>query len=399
MKKNTKRILIIAAIIIVVGTIWLLAAKKKEKPVVLPTEVPVYGYIAQTVTATGTIQPVDTVAVGTQVSGIVKVINADFNSKVKKGQLLAQLDKSLLQATVDQASATLRTQQSQLVYNENFYNRQKLLYSSGSISKQDYESALNNFNSSKAAVDNAAAALRSAEKNLSYTDIYSPVDGVVLSRSVSLGQTVAAAFSTPTLFVIAKDISKMQVQADVDEADIGNVKIGNRVSFTVDAYIDDVFKGTVYDVRLHPKTTSNVVTYTTIIYAPNDSLMLKPGMTANINVYTKEVKNALTVSSKSLNFAPDSSLRKQFILKPMAQGNNSNATNGPGKPGSVWLKKGRELVQTPVRYGLDDNTHAEILSGLSVKDTIVSSLPVPAQAEAGTSILPSPGGNDKNKKP
>ncbi|MCR8556521.1 efflux RND transporter periplasmic adaptor subunit [Mucilaginibacter sp. BJC16-A38] len=399
MKKNTKRTLVIAAIIIVVGGIWFITTKKKEKLVVLPTEVPTYGYIAQTVTATGTIQPVDTVAVGTQVSGIVKVINADFNSKVKKGQLLAQLDKSLLQATVDQASATLRTQQSQLVYNENFYNRQKLLYSSGSISKQDYESALNNFNSSKAAVDNASAALRSAEKNLSYTDIYSPVDGVVLSRSVSLGQTVAAAFSTPTLFVIAKDISKMQVQADVDEADIGNVKIGNRASFTVDAYIDDVFKGTVYDVRLHPKSTSNVVTYTTIIYAPNDSLMLKPGMTANISVYTKEVKNALMVSSKSLNFAPDSPLRKQFVLKPMAQGNNGNATNGPGKPGSVWLKKGKELVQTPVRYGLDDNTHAEILAGLSVKDTIVSSLPVPVQAEAGTSILPSPGGADKNKKP
>lgn len=399
MKKNTKRILIIAVIIIVAGTIWLLAAKKKVKPVVLPTEIPTYGYIAQTVTATGTIQPVDTVAVGTQVSGIVKVINADFNSKVKKGQLLAQLDKSLLQATVDQASATLRTQQSQLVYNQNFYNRQKLLYSSGSISKQDYESALNNFNSSKAAVDNASAALRSAEKNLSYTDIYSPVDGVVLSRSVSLGQTVAAAFSTPTLFVIAKDITKMQVQADVDEADIGNVKIGNRVSFTVDAYIDDVFKGTVYDVRLHPKTTSNVVTYTTIIYAPNDSLMLKPGMTANINVYTKEVKNALMVSSRSLNFAPDSSLKKQFTLKPMPQTNAGNAANGPGKPGSVWLKKGKELIQTPIRYGLDDNTHAEILSGLAVKDTIVSSLPVPAQAEAGTSILPSAGGTDKNKKP
>lgn len=399
MKKNTKRTLVIAAIIILVGGIWFITGKKKEKPVVLPTEVPTYGYIAQTVTATGTIQPVDTVAVGTQVSGIVKVINADFNSKVKKGQLLAQLDKSLLQATVDQASATLRTQQSQLVYNENFYNRQKLLYSSGSISKQDYESALNNFNTSKAAVDNASAALRSAEKNLSYTDIYSPVDGVVLSRSVSLGQTVAASFSTPTLFVIAKDISKMQVQADVDEADIGNVKIGNRVNFTVDAYIDDVFKGTVYDVRLHPKTTSNVVTYTTIIYAPNDSLKLKPGMTANINVYTKEVKNALMVSSKSLNFSPDSSLRKQFILKPLSQGNNSNAANGPGKPGSVWLKKGKELVQVQVRYGLDDNTHAEVLSGLSVKDSVVSSLPVPVQAEAGTSILPSPGGADKNKKP
>jgi len=404
MKKGYKRILIAVAVIIGIWVIWSFAFKKKEQLLVLPTEKPAYGYISQNVTATGTIQPLDTVTVGTQVSGTISVLNADFNSVVKKGQLLAQIDKSLLQAVVDQNRATLATQRSQLSYTQSNYERQKLLYSTGSISKADYETALNNYNAAVAGVANIEAQLRSSLKNLSYADIYSPIDGVVLSRSISIGQTVAASFSTPTLFVLAKDITKMQVQAAIDEADIGNVKKGQRASFTVDAYIDDSFKGTVADVRLHPKVSSNVVTYTTIINAPNNDMKLKPGMTANIVVYTREVNHALLISSKALNFHPDSTLSKQFKFIPVTSpkpsdklSTNSADTSGrvKVKTGYVWVKKGSDLVQTPVKIGLDDNTHAEILDGLSTTDEVVSSLPVPATVAPSGSILPPPPGTKK----
>lgn len=405
MKKGYKRLLIIAGIIIAVVLIWALAFKKKEKPLVLPTEKPAYGYISQTVTATGTIEPLDTVSVGTQVSGTISVINADFNSVVKKGQLLAQIDKSLLQAVVDQNRASLATQKSQLDYAKSNYERQKLLYSTGSISKADYETAMNSYNAAVAGVASTEAQLRSSTKNLSYADIYSPIDGVVLSRNINIGQTVAASFSTPTLFVLAKDITKMEVQAAVDEADIGGVKKGQRVSFSVDAYVDDTFKGEVADVRLHPRVSSNVVTYTTIINAPNDDMKLKPGMTANINIFTKEANHVLLVSSKCLNFEPDSTLNKQFKITPMAAakqadnmgGSNSDTANKVRvKQGRVWIKKGNELIETAVEVGLDDNTHVEILSGLNTEDEVVSSLPIPGLPEpSGASIFPSRPGKKK----
>ena len=405
MKKGYKRGLIVLSVVLIIGGVGLAVFHKKEAPIVLPTENPAYGYISQTVTATGTIQPLDTVSVGTQVSGTISVLNADFNSTVKKGQLLAQIDKSLLQAVVDQNRAALQTQRSQLSYTQSNFARQKLLYSTGSISKADYETALNNYNAAVAGVASMEAQLRSSVKNLSYADIYSPIDGVVLSRSISIGQTVAASFSTPTLFVLAKDITKMQVQAAIDEADIGNVQKGQRASFTVDAYIDDSFKGTVVDVRLHPKVSSNVVTYTTIINAPNNDMKLKPGMTANIIVYTKEVNHALLITSKALNFQPDSTLKKQYTIKPLAAakpadnvGGGSSDTTGKVKvkQAYVWIKKGNELVQTAVSVGLDDNTHAQILQGLSTGDQIITSMPVPGTVPASSgSILPGPPGTKK----
>ncbi|WP_090652582.1 efflux RND transporter periplasmic adaptor subunit [Mucilaginibacter sp. OK283] len=399
MKKSYKKILITLSVIVIAGLVWFVAFKKKEQPIVLPTEKPTYGYISQSVTATGTIQPLDTVSVGTQVSGTISAVNADFNSRVKKGQLLAQLDKTLLQAVVDQNRANLQTQRSQLIFNQSNFARQKLLYSTGSISKLDYETSLNTYNAAVAGVANAEAQLRSSTKNLSYADIYSPIDGVVLSRNISIGQTVAASFSTPTLFVLAKDITKMQVQAAIDEADIGNVAKGQRASFTVDAYIEDSFKGTVAEVRLHPKVSSNVVTYTTIINAPNDDMKLKPGMTANITVYTKEQNNALLISSKALNFTPDSIINKQFVLQPVkAKAETKEAGSNVGKAGSVWIKKGNILVQTLVIIGLDDNTHAEILKGLNTSDEVVSSLPVPGGVVAeSSSILPAPPGAKKKQ--
>jgi len=397
MKKSKKKIFIAAIFIIALICAWLLIFNKQAKPIVLVTENPAYGYIAQSVTATGTIEPVDTVSVGTQVSGTISVINADFNSKVKKGQLLAQLDKSLLQAVVDQDDANLQTQKSSLVLNESTYQRQKMLYASGAISKADYETALNNDNAARAAVANAQALLRSASKNLSYADIYSPIDGVVLSRNISIGQTVAAAFTTPTLFVLAKDITKMQVEAAVDEADIGTVQKGQRAQFTVDAYIDDLFTGTVADIRLHPKVSSNVVTYTTIINAPNSDMKLKPGMTANIVVYTREASHALLISSKALNFVPDSTLKNDYIILPYIKDFGNQYKELKGKPGYVWVISGKKVVQVRVVTGLDDNNHVEILKGLLPGQQVVVSYPIPGEIST-SSILPKPPESNPKKR-
>src|ERR1700748_2208928 len=334
MKPNLKRILIIVAILIAIVLIWFIFFHKKEAPVTVVAEKPTTGYIAQSVTATGKIEPVDTVSVGTQISGIIKYLYADFNSKVKKGQLIAELDKSLLQATVDQYKGNLENAKSQLAFAKNNFDRQNLLFKTDAISKADYDSALNTYNSAKGTVSSTQAQIRSAEKNLSYADIYSPIDGVILNRAISVGQTVAASFSTPTLFVIAKDITKMKVEANVDEADIGDVKKGNRASFTVDAFINDQFGGTVEDVRLHPSVSANVVTYTTIINAPNNDMKLKPGMTANIVIYTKEVNNAMLIPAKALAFAPDSSLMKDYqIVGKVSHVRKSKSTGGVGGNG------------------------------------------------------------------
>jgi HlyD family secretion protein len=397
MKKSKKNIFIAAIFIIVLLCGWLLIFHKSAKPIALVTEKAAYGYIAQSVTATGTIEPVDTVSVGTQVSGTISVINADFNSKVKKGQLLAQLDKSLLQAVVDQDDANLQTQKSSLVLNESTYQRQKMLYASGAISKADYETALNNDNAARAAVANAQALLRSASKNLSYADIYSPIDGVVLSRNISIGQTVAAAFTTPTLFVLAKDITKMQVEAAVDEADIGNVQKGQRAQFTVDAYIEDLFTGTVADIRLHPKVSSNVVTYTTIINAPNSDMKLKPGMTANIVVYTKEANHAILVSSKALNFVPDSTLKNDYVIQPCIKDLAKQKDMLKGKPGYLWLLSGKKIRQVQVVTGLDDNNHVEILTGLLPGQQVVVSYPIPGEIST-SSVFPKPPESNTKKR-
>ncbi|WP_121812938.1 efflux RND transporter periplasmic adaptor subunit [Mucilaginibacter kameinonensis] len=407
MKSSYKNILIIAGIVVALVLIWFLFIRKKEEPVVLQTQKPAKGYIAQSVTATGRIEPVDTVTVGTQVSGIIKYVYADFNSKVKKGQLIAELDKSLLQATLDQARGTLLNAQSQLVFAQNNFGRQNLLFKTDAISKADYDTALNTLNAAKAQVKSAEAQVRSAEKNLSYADIYSPIDGVVLNRNVSVGQTVAASFSTPTLFVLAKDITKMEVEANVDEADIGDVKSGDRASFTVDAFINDQFAGTVEDIRLHPSVSSNVVTYTTIINAPNDDMKLKPGMTASIIIYTKEVNNALLIPAKALSFTPDSALMKDYEIvgkvghkgnKKRSGGQGGNASSGSGGNGGandnsqalhtaksrkdssgvnkqtaiVWVLQGKKIVRKKIQTGLNDNTQVEVLSGLTADDAVIT---------------------------
>jgi HlyD family secretion protein len=296
-------------IIIVAGVmVWFFAFRKKEPAMVLATESPHYGYIANTITATGTVQPVDTVAVGTQVSGTISHVYTDFNATVKKGQLLAEPRIRLLIAQVQQVNAGIQQARSNVTYQQsNSSNRQEQLFNVGAISKAELETAQNAYKVAQANLNSANSQLAAAQKNLSLADIYSPINGTVLSRNVSEGQTVASSFNTPTLFSIAKDLTHMQVRAAVDEADIGNVKKGQRATFTVDAFPNDVFSGTLQEIRLQPAVSANVVTYITIIDAPNDNLKLKPGMTANITVYTREENHALLVSARATRFGTDSS--------------------------------------------------------------------------------------------
>jgi HlyD family secretion protein len=387
---------------------WFFGFRKAEKPPVIETDHPQVGYISQSVTATGKIEPVDTVSVGTQVSGTIKYVYADFNSKVKKGQLVAELDKSLLQAQVNQNLANVAVMQSQYDYQKSNFDRQSLLFQTGAISKADFENAQYQQNSSKASLVSAQAQLQASEKNLSYASIYSPVDGVVLQRNVNIGQTVASSFNTPTLYIIAKDITKMQVQAAVDEADIGNVSVNQNVTFTVDAFPDDLFSGTVKEIRLQPSVSANVVTYTTIVNAANDNLKLKPGMTASIIIYTKEEDSALLIPAKALKFKPDSSLSKYYKLiyatadsmrakttvdsasaikqkvaaihpkrdSTMKKGGD-NAARAKQR-GVVWVKSGDSLIQKRIRIGLNDDTEVQVIHGLRTSDEVITGIQVTA---------------------
>ena len=397
--RKYKGITITVAIMLLAAAVWYFFIRKKKEPVLFETAQPEYGHIATSVTATGTIQPVDTVAVGTQVSGSIKYLYVDFNSQVKKGQLLAELDKDLFQAQVNQLRANLLVAESNLEYQKNNFQRQELLYKTGAISKADYDIATNQIGQAKANVASVNAQLQSALKNFSFTEIHSPIDGVVLNRNVSVGQTVAASFNTPTLFVIAKDITKMQVESRVDEADIGNVKDSQRVSFTVDAYLEDVFAGRVQEIRLQPSVSSNVVTYNTIINAPNDDKKLKPGMTANVTIYTAEKDSALLLPVKALKFIPDTALLADYVIESAVRrtrgprkdttGTTFKSTARVGSSNYVWILRGDSLVQKHIRTGLNDNTHIEVLSGLTANDVVVMSTNgVSGVAEAGGTKSP-----------
>jgi HlyD family secretion protein len=397
--KTVKTIIIIVLIVLAATATWYFGFRKTEQVIVINSEKLKRGYISQSVTATGTIQPVDTVAVGTQVSGTIKSIYADFNSVVKKGQLLAELDKTLFVASVNQFKANLLQAQSQLVYQKGNYDRQSQLYKVGAISKADYDNALYTLNSAKASVSSIEAQLQSAQKNLDLASIYSPIDGTILSRNVSEGQTVAASFSTPTLFSIAKDLTKMQVRAAVDEADIGNIKEGERVNFTVDAFLNDIFKGTIREIRLSPSTSSNVVTYATIIDAPNNEKKLKPGMTASITIFTNEADSALLIPARALKYSPDSSLTKQYQI--ISDKNKQMAANGEAH---VWIKSGNQIIQKKIKTGINDNTHVQVLEGLSDNDEVITGSQIINASEAKTDdsasspFMPKrPGSNTKKK--
>jgi len=294
------------------------------------------------------------VDVGTQVSGIVTKLYVDYNSTVKKGQVIAELDKTNLEAELSSKRASLESALSEYQYQLKTYNRSKLLHGKELISQSDYDTALDNYNKAKQSLDMAKNDYSKAKTNLGYATITSPIDGIVLSRAVEVGQTVAASFSTPTLFTIAKDLTDMQVIANVDEADIGNVRDGQRVSFTVDAYPDDTFEGTVKQVRQNATTTNNVVTYEVVVTSPNPTLKLKPGLTANITIYTSERNNVLSVPSKALRFTPD-----QTLIGKDAKVENCNGEH------KLWTKEGNTFKAHPVQIGITDGIHTEITAGVS----------------------------------
>ncbi|MBO9617436.1 MAG: efflux RND transporter periplasmic adaptor subunit [Niabella sp.] len=419
MKRNKKITGIVLALVLIAAAIAYSRFRKDENTLVLTTEKPHYGAIATSVMATGTVQPVDTVVIGSQVSGTIKKIFTDFNDVVKKGQLLAQIDPSLFNAQVQQQNANLQQARSNLTYQQSNFNRQSELYKAGAISKAELETAENSFKTARDQVNGVAAQLSAAEKNLSFTNIYSPIDGTVLSRAVSEGQTVASSFNTPTLFSIAKDLKKMQVRAAVDEADIGNVRTGERVTFTVDAFPNDVFKGTVQEIRLQPTVSSNVVTYTTIIEASNDDLKLKPGMTANISIYTEELDNALLIPAAALKYTPDATTAKQFKVAPVADQGNFKTKNNPRPPGmassktktdssgnaikhaSVWLKRGDSLVYKRIETGLTDDVNVQVVKGLTENDELITTQQTqssPAASSTGdrSPFMPQRRGNTKS---
>lgn len=372
MNRSVKIILIaIVGVLIVVFAYKHFYANKKSA-ITLETVSVEEGEITETVTATGTIQPVDEVEVGTQVSGMVKKVYVDYNSTVKKGQLLAELDKTNLNESVANAQASYSAALNQLQYYEQNYNRQKNMYNSQVISKADFEQASYQLKDAKATVQQRKTALIQSQTNLGYANIYSPIDGIILSKDVEEGQTVAASLSTPTLFTIARNINQMQVEANVDEADIGNVKQGQRVTFTVDAYPELEFTGKVSQVRLGATTTSNVVTYTVIIDANNPEQKLKPGLTATITIYTTELKGILVLDMKAINFSPDTTLIAKYYQQQNINKKIPKIVTGTTNLKYVWQKNtDGSLSQKEITIGSKDGIKAEIISGLKKGDKVV----------------------------
>jgi HlyD family secretion protein len=381
MTKKSRNSLLLLLAIVVAGIFAYFYYQKTnhKKAVVQLASAPVkIGYIARYITATGTIEPVDTVSVGAQVSGVVESVYADYNSKVKKGQLLARVDASLFQAQADQARANLMNMQSNLVYQDNNFSRQSKLFNLGAISKADYQLAQNQYQSAKAAVDYAAAQVKLAERNLFYTNIYSPITGIVLNRNVSAGQTIASSFNAPTLFVIAKDLTKMQVRAAVDEADIGEVRVGEQVRFGVDAFPNDTFQGIVQQILLHAAVTANVVTYTTLINVDNTALKLKPGMTATANIYIEEDSNAVLIPATALRFKPDSTALQSYILlqwRASATRDSLEEKNAAHvNQAIVWIKNGDSLIEKRILAGMTDGTSVKVIRGLNPGEEVVTGI-------------------------
>ena len=423
--KKRKTVIITLIILVVAVALYFILSGEKKQIIKLESAAATKGDIFNTVTATGTVAPIDKVDVGTQVSGVIKNIYVDFNSVVKTGQLLAELDRSTLNAILVQSQASLASAQNELTYQEQNFNRSKKLYETQMVSETDFELAQYNYNNAKTNVERLKSSLEQAKVNLSYASIYSPIDGVILARNVDAGQTVAASFSTPTLFSIAKDLTKMKVQANVDEADIGQVKLDQKVTFTVDAYPDDNFEGKVTQIRLNPTVSANVVTYQVIIEAPNPDLKLMPGLTASVSIITKNAENVVLIPAKALRFTPDADVSSKYIVKVfqrdstmrrkyngagmnqgnsqrMGQGSSQNMRSGNAGVnfsqngdkttsfkskkknfGSVWIMSGDTLIQKMVRTGLENGTMVEIQRGLKEGDSmIVASTKVQKNAKA-----------------
>lgn len=402
---SKKKIISLAVgVIIVAGiAIWAFGGQAKKRKVVYETTTVDRANISNSVTATGTIEPVTEVEVGTQVSGIIDRLYADYNSVVTKGQLIAEMDKVTLQSELASQKATYDGAKAEYEYQQKNYERNKGLHEKQLISDTDYEQSLYNYQKAKSAFDSSKASLAKAERNLSYATITSPIDGVVISRDVEEGQTVASGFETPTLFTIAADLTQMQVVADVDEADIGDVEEGQRVSFTVDAYPNDVFEGKVTQIRLgatssssSTTTTTTVVTYEVVISAHNPDLKLKPRLTANITIYTLDKQGVLSVPAKALRFTP---------AVPLV-GSNAVVKDCEGEH-KVWTREGDTFTAHPVSIGISNGIVTEITGGIDEGTQIVSDAVISTGAETAVAegqgdgerspFMPGPPGNNKKK--
>ncbi|NMC38738.1 MAG: efflux RND transporter periplasmic adaptor subunit [Bacteroidales bacterium] len=400
--KRKISVIVITAAVLIIGAIVSLSLMNKKPVYTFDTVKVSRGTISNTVTATGTIEAITTVEVGTQVSGIIEHVYVDFNDNVKQGQVLAKLDETSLRAQVEQSQATVDQAQAQLNFQEATFNRLKALFEKNLIAQADYDQALFNFENSRASLSNARSALARARVNLAYATIYSPIDGVVLNRAIEEGQTVAASFNTPEMFTIVNDLTQMEVQTSVDEADIGRIKQGQRVEFTVDAYPDLKFEGSVSQVRLQPVTTNNVVTYVVILNAPNPEKKLMPGMTASATIFIEEKHNTLVVSGKSLRFTPDEDFLSEIIAQNHKMERKSDSYELPtaGTPEGIqnpvdptghpvntfplesgnrasgvkmlWIKSEKDVIHpVPVTIGIENGSNVEIIEGLKEGDEVV----------------------------
>jgi len=398
MKKRIVTISGISVAVLVVSALIFNSCRAKKEHFTFETAKVTRGKMTSSVTATGTLEALKTVAVGTQVSGVISKLYVDFNSHVKKGQLLAEIDKVPLLANLETAQAALDDATAELAYQGANFNRIKALNDKKLVAQSDYELALYNYSKAQATLKNAKSGYDKARINLNYATISSPIDGVVLNRAVDEGQTVAASFNTPTLFSIANDLTQMQVEANIDEADIGQIKNGQKVEFTVDAFPGMKFIGEVTEIRLQPVVTSNVVTYTVIVKAPNPNNKLMPGMTASITVSVDEAENALIISSRALRFTPDQDMLRAYVKslpdsirskieipmtgikpempgrpempeKPISKGKKPNQE----KSNEVWVKNGAAIHPVKIDVGINDGSSAEIKSGVHEGDELVLS--------------------------
>ena len=375
-----KIVTIIIAIAVIVGAFFFFRSGDKKVTTYETVELK-KGSINNTVTATGTIEPITKVDVGTQVSGTISHIYVDYNSVVTKGQLLAELDRKLLEAELKSEMANLKSSKSEFEYQDKNFKRLHQLHEKNLISETEYEEALYQYEKAQQAYEKAQATLVKAQSNLDYATIYSPIDGVVLSREGEEGQTFAASFETPTMFTIANDLRKMQVIADVDEADIGQVLEGQRVTFTVDAFPDDTFEGDVTQVRLNPTTESNVVTYEVVIDAPNPELKLKPGLTANITVYTMEKNDILLAPLKAFRFTPEIDPENpQTTLAPQT---------GKGEK-VVWLQTAEGIVPKVIKVGVSDGIYTEVKEGIQEGSRLIVGV------QRNKKIVPQGGNEESN---
>lgn len=422
-KTRAVKIILWAVIIAAAATgVWLMVKPSGSGDITLQTAQAVRGDIRNSVTATGTVEPVTLVEVGTQVSGIIDRLYVDYNDRVTAGQLIAEMDKVTLESDLEEAEAQLASSKTEYEYRMKEYLRTKQLYDKELVSDAEYDEALYLYETAKNTYAQRQASIVGIRRNLGYATITSPIDGVVISRAVEEGQTVAAGFETPTLFTIANDLTDMQVIADVDEADIGYVQEGQRVDFAVDAYPDDVFSGTVKQVRLEATTESSVVTYEVVITAYNPELKLKPGLTANVTIYTLERNDVCCIPSKALRFVPDPGMMESMGYNVAGPGSGEGAPAGAGGfapsagngmppapdggiPGNMpfpavpenicWVLNGTQLEPRTVTVGQSDGEMTEIISGVAEGETVVTGvqmavIPAKSAPQERSPFMPGP---------